>query len=72
MLKIIHVAVENTADELSELNVTHEAVDELDELVVDDKAKLMVALLECQCINQLCWAFEVAKQQKTWSFNNKL
>ncbi len=38
-------------DELSELNVTNEAVDELDELVVDDKAKLVVALLECQCIN---------------------
>ena len=37
-LKIIHVAVEDTADELSELNVTDKAVDELDELVVDDEA----------------------------------
>ncbi len=37
LLKIIHVAVEDTADELSELNVTDEAVDELDELVVDDE-----------------------------------
>ena len=36
-LKIIHVAVEDTADELSELNVTDKAVDELDELVVDDE-----------------------------------
>ena len=34
MVKIIHVAVEDTADVLSELNVTDEAVDELDELVV--------------------------------------
>ena len=37
LLKIIHVAVEDTADELSELNVTDEAVDELDELVVDEE-----------------------------------
>jgi len=37
LLKIIHVAVEDTADELSELNVTDEAFDELDELVVDDE-----------------------------------
>ncbi len=37
LLKIIHVAVENTTDELSELNVTDEAVDELDELMVDDE-----------------------------------
>ena len=37
LLKIIHVAVENTTDELSELNVTDEAVDELDELVVDNE-----------------------------------
>jgi hypothetical protein len=35
LLKIIHVAVEDTADELSELNVTDEAIDELDELMVD-------------------------------------
>ena len=51
LLKIIHVAVEDKADELSELNVTNEAIDELNELVVDDKAKLVVALLECQCNN---------------------
>ncbi len=38
LLKIIHVAIENTADELSKLNLTKEAIDELDELVVDDKA----------------------------------
>ena len=38
LLKIIHVAVEDTADELSELNVTDKAVDELDELVVDDES----------------------------------
>jgi len=31
------VAVEDTADELSELNVTDKADDELDELVVDDE-----------------------------------
>jgi hypothetical protein len=37
LLKIIHVAGEDTADELSELNVTDEAVDELDELVVNDE-----------------------------------
>ena len=37
LLKIIHVAIKDTADELSELNVTEEAVDELDELVVDDE-----------------------------------
>ena len=37
LLKIIHVAFEDTADELSELNVTDEAVDELNELVVDDE-----------------------------------
>ena len=39
LLKIIHVAFEeeDTADVLSELNVTKEAVDELDELMVDDK-----------------------------------
>jgi hypothetical protein len=37
LLKIIHVAIEDTADELSELNVTDEAIDELDELVVDDE-----------------------------------
>ena len=37
MLKIIHVAFEDMAHELSELNVTDEAVDELDELVVDDE-----------------------------------
>jgi hypothetical protein len=37
LLKIIHVAIEDMADELSELNVTDEAVDELNELVVDDK-----------------------------------
>ena len=37
LLKIIHVAIEDTADELSELNVTNEAIDELDELVVDDE-----------------------------------
>ncbi len=37
LLKIIHVAVEDTADELSELNVTEEVIDELDELVVDDE-----------------------------------
>ncbi len=37
LLKIIHVAVKDTADELSELNVTDEAIDELDELVVDDE-----------------------------------
>jgi hypothetical protein len=39
LLKIIHVVVEDTADELSELNVTDEAVDELDELVVDGEVK---------------------------------
>ncbi len=37
LLKIIHVAVDDTADELSELNVTDEVVDELNELVVDDE-----------------------------------
>ena len=52
--KIIHVAIKDTADELSELNVTNEAVDELNELMVDDEAKLVVALLECQCNNYLC------------------
>jgi hypothetical protein len=51
LLKIFHVAIEDKADELSELNVTNKAVDELNELVVDDKAKLVVALLECQCNN---------------------
>jgi len=35
LLKIIHVAVEDMAHELSELNVTDEAIDELNELVVD-------------------------------------
>jgi hypothetical protein len=30
--------IKNKADELSELNVTDMAVDELDELVVDDEA----------------------------------
>ena len=39
LLKIIHVIVKDTTDELSELNVTDEAVDELDELVVDDEVK---------------------------------
>ncbi len=38
LLKIIHVAIKDTADELSKLNLTKEAVDELDELVVDNKA----------------------------------
>ncbi len=37
LLKIIHLAAEDTADELSELNVTNEAIDELDDLVVDDE-----------------------------------
>ena len=39
LLKIIHVVVEVMTDELSELNVTDEAVDELDELVVDNEVK---------------------------------
>ncbi len=36
--KIIHVAVEDKADELSELDVTDEVGDEINELVVDDKS----------------------------------
>jgi hypothetical protein len=43
LLKIIHVAIEDKANELSELNVTDKAVDELDELVVNNEAKLEVA-----------------------------
>ncbi len=54
LLKIIHVAVEDTADELSELNVTNKAVDELDKLMVNNEAKLVVAMIECQCNNLLC------------------
>ena len=44
------------ACELCELAVTDKAFNELNELnvVVDDKAELVVALLECQCNNQLC------------------
>ncbi len=38
LLKIIYVAIKDKADELSELDVTNEAVDELDELMLDDKA----------------------------------
>jgi hypothetical protein len=38
LLKIIYVALEEKADKLSELNVTNKAVDELDELMDDDKA----------------------------------
>ena len=38
LLKIFHVAVKDKADELSELDVTDEAVDELDELVVDNES----------------------------------
>jgi hypothetical protein len=38
LLKIIHVAFKDTDDELSVLNVTEEAIDELNELlVVDDE-----------------------------------
>ena len=37
LLKTIHVAIEDTADELSKLNLTKEAVDELNELVVDNE-----------------------------------
>jgi hypothetical protein len=37
LLKIIHVAIKDTADELSKLNLTKEAVDELNELVVDNE-----------------------------------
>ena len=38
LLKIFHVAVEDKAYELSELDVTNKAVDELDELVVDNES----------------------------------
>jgi hypothetical protein len=37
LLKIFHVAVEDKADELSELDVTNKAIGELDELVVDNE-----------------------------------
>ncbi len=38
LLKVIYVALEDKADELSELDVTNEAIDELDELMVDNEA----------------------------------
>ena len=83
LLRIIYVANEDKADELSELVVTNAAVDELyvtneafnelNELVVDDEAVELSKLMVTDSNNQLEWDFFVSGWVSPWfRHNNKL
>jgi len=65
LVEIIHLAVEDTADELSELNVTKEAIDELDELVVDDEVNNQ---LQGGSLSSLGNLESKYSRQSTWIF----